>query len=111
MAALVAGKGLDATSTVFVLGALGGVRETVPFARTLMRAFGVVWGNVVLTLVAICVVALLAESGALVARLVPDATPSWYPSTVREVVYLGSAAWFTFVGLQNLWLLFHWPIS
>ena len=100
-AALLAGKGLDAVSTVVVLSVSDSVREAVPLSRALMAAFGPVGGMAVLTLVTLVAFGLLAETGVLVERLWPDETPAWYAPTLRTAVYLGPAIWFALVGLRN----------
>lgn len=101
-AALLAGKGLDAVSTVVVLSLSDSVHEAVPLSRALMAAFGPIGGMAVLTVVTMVVVGVLAESGVLVDRLVDGGTPDWYVPGLRATVYLGCAAWFALVGLWNL---------
>ncbi len=103
-AALLAGKGLDAASTVVVLRLVESARETVPLSRALMAEFGPVGGMAVLTVLTVVVVGLLAESGVVIARVADDA-PEWYVPTLRAAVYLGCAAWFGLVGVWNLTLL------
>lgn len=100
-AALLAGKGLDAVSTVVVLAASDSVREAVPLSRAMMAAFGPAGGMAVLTLLVLVAFGLLAETGAVVERLYPDQTPEWYAPTLRTCVYLGPATWFALVGVRN----------
>ncbi|ESP88141.1 hypothetical protein [Candidatus Halobonum tyrrellensis] len=100
-AALLAGKGFDAVSTVVVLSLSDSVREAVPLSRALMAAFGPVGGMVVLTVLTLVAFGLLAEAGVLVERRWPDETPDWYAPTLRAGVYLGPAVWFALVGVRN----------
>lgn len=100
--ALLAGKGLDAVSTVVVLSLSDSVREAVPLSRALMAAFGPVGGMTVLTLLTLVAVGLLAETGVLVERWWPEETPAWYATALRVGVYLGCATWFGLVGVHNL---------
>ncbi|WP_313692027.1 hypothetical protein [Halorarum halobium] len=101
-AALLAGKGLDAVSTVVVLALSDSVRESVPLSRALMAAFGPVGGMAILTVLTMVVVGLLAESGVVIDRMTEGGTPEWYVPGLRATVYLGCAGWFGLVGLWNL---------
>lgn len=103
---LLAGKAVDATSTVVVMRLEHSAREVVPLARWLMGVFGDVGGMVALTAVSVVAVALVAESGALIGRLLPEVTPDRYPRQVRTAVYLVTAVWFLLIGVHNFTLLF-----
>lgn len=103
---LLAGKAVDATSTVVVLRLEPSAREVVPLARWLMGIFGDVGGMVALTAVSVVAVALVAEAGTFIERLLPEVTPEEYPHHVRTGVSLVTATWFLLVGVHNVTLLF-----
>lgn len=102
---LLVGKGIDAVSTVFGLRHGPAVREMIPVSRSLVAQFGPVGGMVVLTLLTVAVVAVLAEFGVVVERLLPEVTPRWYAPAFRTAVYLLSACWFATLGVRNLLLV------
>ncbi|UPV99000.1 hypothetical protein M0R88_10725 [Halorussus gelatinilyticus] len=104
---LVVGKMLDAVSTVTVLSLRDDVYESMWLTRTLMDEFGMVEGVLVTVVLAVVGVALLAESGEVVARLVPDAwAPDGYPAAFRVVTYSSAAVWYGFLGVHNFMFLF-----
>lgn len=104
---LVVGKLLDAVSTVTVLSLRDDVYESMWLTRTLMGEFGMVEGVLVTVVLAVVGVALLAESGELVARLAPDAwAPDGYPAAFRVVTYSSAAVWYGFLGVHNFMFLF-----
>lgn len=106
VAALAAGKVLDATSTVVVLSLRSDVVESTPFVRHLFETFGLLAGSVISVVVAIVAIAVLAESGLLVARLVPEAwVPDWYPTAIRVGTYAVGTVWFALLGVHNFSLL------
>lgn len=104
---LFAGKALDAISTVTVLSLRDDVYESMWLTRTLMAELGMVTGVLITVILAVVGVALLAESGELVARVVPDAwAPDDYPDAFRVVTYCSAGAWYGFLGIHNFSLLF-----
>ena len=104
---LFAGKALDAVSTVTVLSLRDDVYESMWLTRTLMAELGMVSGVLVTVVIAVGGVALLAESGELVARVVPDAwAPDQYPEAFRVITYCSAGAWYGFLGVHNFSLLF-----
>lgn len=103
---LLLGKGLDAVSTVVVLNLSTEVEEVIPLSRMLMAEFGPAPGMVLLTLITLVIVALLAEFGLLVERLLPEVTPTWYADGIRTSIYLVTAFWFGAIGIHNFLLLF-----
>lgn len=104
---LVAGKLLDAVSTVTVLALRDDVYESMWVTRTLMERFGMVEGNLVTLVIAVVGVVLLAESGAVVSRLAPDGwAPDGYPAAFRVVTYCSAGMWYGFLGVHNFSLLF-----
>ncbi|WP_135851991.1 hypothetical protein [Halorussus salinus] len=104
---LVVGKLLDAVSTVTVLSLRDDVYESMWLTRTLMGEFGMVEGVLVTVVLAVVGVALLAESGEAVARLVPDSwAPDGYPAAFRVVTYSSAAVWYGFLGVHNFMFLF-----
>ena len=106
-ALLVAGKLLDAVSTVTVLSLRDDVYESMWLTRTLMGEFGMVEGVLVTVVLAVVGVALLAESGEAVARLAPDSwAPDAYPTAFRVVTYSSAAVWYGFLGVHNFIFLF-----
>jgi len=107
LALLVAGKALDAISTVTVLSLRDDVYESMYVTRTLMQELGMVPGVLVTVVIAVVGVALLAESAELVARVVPDAwAPDDYPAAFRIVTYASAGTWYGFLGVHNFMLLF-----
>ncbi|WP_458189186.1 hypothetical protein [Haladaptatus sp. NG-WS-4] len=103
---LVGGKTLDAVSTITVLHLRDDVFESVWLTRTLMQEFGMVAGSLITLVLAVVGVAILAESGLLVAHLVPDSwAPEGYPAAFRTTTYLAASAWYGFLGLHNFSLL------
>jgi hypothetical protein len=105
--ALLGGKTLDAVSTVTVLHLRDDVFESVWLTRTLMNEFGAVGGSLITLVIAVVGVALLAESGLLIKRLLPDDwTPDGYPAAFRTTTYLAAGAWYAFLGVHNFSLLF-----
>ena len=107
LAVLVVGKLLDAVSTVTVLSLRDDVYESMWLTRTLMGEFGMVEGVLVTVVLAVVGVALLAESGAVVARLVPDEwTPDRYPAVFRVVTYCAAGVWYGCLGVHNFSFLF-----
>jgi len=103
--ALFAGKALDATTTVVALSLSGHVYESQWLSRYLFSQFGLYRGTVVATVVAVCAVALVAESGVVLARVTPASwTPNWYPGFLRVTTYLVGAAWFSLVAVHNVLL-------
>ena len=106
LAVLVLGKALDAVSTVTVLSLRENVYETMWLTRTLMRQLGMVAGVLVTLVLAIVGVALLAESGEVVARFTPDNwTPDEYPAAFRVVTYCSAGVWYGLLGVHNFSLL------
>ena len=104
---LFAGKALDAISTVTVLSIRDNVYESMWLTRTLMAELGMITGVLVTVVLAVGGVALLAESGELVARVVPDAwAPDEYPDAFRVITYCSAGAWYGFLGVHNFSLLF-----
>ncbi|WP_458206627.1 hypothetical protein [Haladaptatus sp. NG-SE-30] len=104
---LIAGKTLDAVSTVTVLHLRDDVFESVWLTRTLMQEFGMVTGSLITLVFAVVGVAILAESGLLVTRLLPDSwAPDGYPAAFRTTTYLAAGAWYGFLGVHNFLLLF-----
>jgi hypothetical protein len=107
LAVLVVGKMLDAVSTVTVLSLRDDVYESMWLTRTLMGEFGMVAGVLVTVVLAVVGVALLAESGAVLARLVPDGwAPDEYPAAFRVVTYCSAGVWYGFLGVHNFAFLF-----
>ncbi|UPV72921.1 hypothetical protein M0R89_10210 [Halorussus limi] len=107
LAVLVVGKMLDAVSTVTVLSLREDVYESMWLTRTLMNELGMVEGVLVTVVLAVVGVALLAESGAVVARLVPDGwAPDEYPTAFRVVTYCSAGVWYGFLGVHNFSFLF-----
>lgn len=105
-AALAAGKTFDATSTIVVLTLRSDVVESTPFVRQLFEAFGLAVGSAISVVVAVVAIAVLAESGLLVARLLPaEWVPEWYPRAVRVGTYGVGVIWFTLLGVHNFSLL------
>ena len=106
VAALAAGKAFDATSTIVVLSLRSNVVESTPFVRRLFEVFGLAVGSALSVLVAIVAVAVLAESGVLIRRLLPTQwVPEWYPRMIRIGTYCLAAGWYTFLGVHNFSLL------
>lgn len=104
--ALAVGKTFDATSTIFVFSARTDVVESIGFTRFLFETFGLVLGSILSIAVAVCGLALLAESGALLRRLAPEEwVPRWYPRVIRVGAYVLGACFFTALGVHNLSLL------
>jgi len=104
--ALLAGKGLDALSTIVVLSLRDDVYEQQLVARRLIAEFGVVEGSLLVAVIAVVGVAVLAESGRLVAWLVPDPwVPNAYVAALRAATYGTAAAWYAFLGVHNFLLL------
>ncbi|SIQ89016.1 hypothetical protein SAMN05421858_0707 [Haladaptatus litoreus] len=107
LAALIAGKTLDAVSTVTVLHLRDDVFESVWLTRTLMETFGRVEGSLITLILAVVGVAILAESGLIIKRLLPDDwTPDGYPAAFRTTTYLAAGAWYGLLGVHNFLLLF-----
>jgi len=107
LAVLVAGKALDAVSTVTVLSLRDDVYESMYVTRTLMDELGMVPGVLVTVVIAVVGVALLAESAEVVARVVPDGwAPDDYPAAFRIVTYASAGTWYGFLGVHNFMLLF-----
>lgn len=105
-AMLIAGKGFDAVSTIVVLPLNPSFYETQWFTRQLMAEFGLVAGTAVSAIVAVAVVALLAESGVLVQKAMPDAwVPWWYAGAIRIGTYAFAGTWYALAGLRNLSLV------
>lgn len=105
--ALVGGKALDAVSTVTVLHLRDDVFESVWLTRTLMEEFGVVGGSLLTLVFAVVGVVILAESGLVIKRLLPDGwAPDGYPAAFRTTTYLAAGAWYAFLGVHNFSLLF-----
>jgi hypothetical protein len=106
-AVVLAGKILDAVSTVTVLSLRDDVYESMWLTRTLMAEFGMVAGVLITVLIAVAGVALLAESGEVVARLAPDGwAPDEYPTAFRVVTYCSAGVWYGFLGVHNFMFLF-----
>jgi hypothetical protein len=106
-AVLFVGKALDAVSTVTVLSLRDDVYESMWLTRTLMQELGMVTGALVTLVLAIVGVVALAESGEVVARLVPDDwAPDNYPAAFRVVTYCSAGVWYGFLGVHNFLLLF-----
>lgn len=104
---LFVGKALDAISTVTVLSLRENVYESMWLTRTLMQELGMVAGVLVTVVLAVVGVALLAESGEVVARIAPDGwAPDEYPTAFRVVTYSSAAVWYAFLGIHNFSLLF-----
>ncbi|WP_435152686.1 hypothetical protein [Haladaptatus sp. DFWS20] len=107
LAVLIAGKTLDAVSTVTVLHLRNDVFESVWLTRTLMESFGRVGGSLITLILAVVGVAILAESGLVIKRFLPDDwTPDGYPAAFRTTTYLAAGAWYGFLGVHNFLLLF-----
>jgi hypothetical protein len=107
LAVLVGGKTLDAVSTITVLHLRDDMFESVWLTRKLMQEFGMVGGSLVTLLFAVVGVAILAESGLLVERLLPESwVPKGYPAAFRTTTYLAAGAWYGFLGVHNFLLLF-----
>lgn len=105
-AVLFGGKALDAISTVTVLALRDDVYESMWLSRTLMQEFGMVTGILITVVLAVGGVMLLAESGELVARLVPDDwAPDDYPTAFRVVTYSSAGVWYGMLGVHNFSLL------
>lgn len=106
-ALVLAGKALDAVSTVTVLSLRDDVYESMWLTRTLMGEFGMIVGVLITVVIAVVGVALLAESGEVVARLAPDEwAPDDYPTAFRVVTYASAGVWYGFLGVHNFMLLF-----
>ncbi|WP_276300209.1 hypothetical protein [Halorussus lipolyticus] len=106
-AVALAGKALDAISTVTVLSLRDDVYESMWLTRTLMQELGMVTGVLVTVVLAVVGVALLAESGELVARLAPDEwAPDEYPTAFRVVTYSSAGVWYGALGVHNFMFLF-----
>jgi hypothetical protein len=104
---LFVGKALDAVSTVTVLSLREDVYESMWLTRTLMEQFGMVAGVLITVVLAVGGVMLLAESGELLARLVPDEwAPAGYPTAFRVVTCCSAGVWYGFLGVHNFSLLF-----
>ncbi|WP_134669394.1 hypothetical protein [Halorussus marinus] len=104
---LIAGKALDAVSTVTVLSLRDDVYESMYVTRTLMQELGMVPGVLVTVVIAVGGVALLAESAEVVARIVPEGwAPDDYPAAFRVVTYASAGVWYGFLGVHNFMLLF-----
>jgi hypothetical protein len=102
-----AGKALDAISTVTVLSLRDDVYESMWLTRTLMGEFEMVTGVFITVFLAVAGVALLAESGEVVARLAPDGwAPEEYPTAFRVVTYASAGVWYGFLGVHNFMFLF-----
>lgn len=107
LALLVAGKALDAVSTVTVLSLRDDVYESMYVTRTLMAELGMIPGVLVTVVIAVVGVVLLAESAEVVARIAPDAwAPDDYPAAFRVVTYCSAGTWYGFLGIHNFSLLF-----
>jgi hypothetical protein len=105
-AVLAAGKTFDATSTLVVLSLRSDVAESTPFVRHLFETFGLAVGSAISVVVAVVALAVLAESGLVVARVVRDAwVPEWYPTAIRVGTYAVGTVWFTLLGVHNFSLL------
>ncbi|WP_231184110.1 hypothetical protein [Haladaptatus sp. DYF46] len=106
LAVLVAGKLLDAVSTIAVLHLRSDVFESVWLTRTLMEQFGVVAGSLITLVFAVIGVVALAESGLVIERLLPESwAPDGYPAAFRTTTYLAAGAWYGFIGVHNLLFL------
>lgn len=106
-AVVFAGKALDAISTVTVLSLREDVYESMWLTRTLMQELGMITGVLVTVVLAVAGVALLAESGEVVARLAPDDwAPDEYPTAFRVITYSSAAVWYGFLGVHNFMFLF-----
>ena len=102
LAVLVAGKTLDAVSTVVVLNLRDDVYESVWLTRELMQALGRIPGSLVTLVMAVIGVAVLAESGLAIERTFPDGwTPEGYPTAFRTTTYLAASAWYAYLGVHN----------
>ena len=107
LALVLLGKSLDAVSTIAVLQLRDDVYEAMWLTRTLMDHLGLVTGVLVTIVVAVGGVAILAESGAVVARIVPDSwAPDAYPRAFRVVTYASAGVWYGYLGVHNFMLLF-----
>lgn len=107
LALVVVGKLLDVVSTVVVLSLRDDVYESMWVARTLMERFGMVTGSLVTGVIAVVGVVLLAESGEVVSRGVPDEwAPDGYPAAFRVITYCSAGVWYGFLGVHNFLLLF-----
>ncbi|WP_227774294.1 hypothetical protein [Haladaptatus pallidirubidus] len=107
LAVLIGGKTLDAVSTVTVLHLRDDVFESVWLTRTLMETFGRVEGSLITLVFAVIGVAILAESGLAIKRLLPDDwTPDGYPAAFRTTTYIAAGAWYGLLGVHNFLLLF-----
>jgi hypothetical protein len=103
---LVAGKMLDAASTITVLHVRDDVFESVWLTRTLMERFGTVEGSLITLVLAIIGVVALAESGLVIKRLLPESwAPDGYPAAFRTTTYLAAGAWYGFLGVHNFFFL------
>ena len=104
--ALIAGKGLDALSTIVVLPASPNFYESQWLAALFIDRLGLVVGMLASAALAVLLIALLAESGEAIARLAPeDWTPDWYPGAIRVGIYLVAATWYAIIGVGNFVLV------
>lgn len=102
LAVLIGGKTLDAVSTITVLHLRTDVFESVWLTRTLMDHFGTVAGSLLTLVFAVVGVVILAESGLVIERLLPDSwTPNGYPAAFRTTTYLAAGGWYAFLGVHN----------
>ncbi|WP_158057991.1 hypothetical protein [Halorussus halophilus] len=107
LAVVFLGKSLDAISTITVLQLRDDVYESMWLTRTLIEHIGLVTGVLVTVVIAVVGVAILAESGELVSRLVPDEwAPDAYPRAFRVVTYASAGVWYGYLGVHNFMLLF-----
>lgn len=106
LAVLVVGKTLDAVSTITVLHLREDVFESVWLTRTLMGHFGLVAGSLLTLVLAVVGVIILAESGLVIERVLPDSwAPPDYPTAFRTTTYLTAGAWYGFLGVHNFLFL------
>ncbi|WP_135830686.1 hypothetical protein [Halorussus halobius] len=104
---VLAGKLLDAVSTVTVLSLRDDVYESMWVTRSLMDHLGMVSGVLVTVVIAVVGVTVLAESGEALARIAPDAwAPAGYPAAFRVVTCCSAGMWYGVVGVHNFSLLF-----
>ena len=107
LALVLLGKSLDAVSTITVLQLRDDVYESMWVTRTLMEHLGLVTGVLVTVVLAVVGVAILAECGELLARLVPDSwAPDAYPRAFRVVTCASAGVWYGYLGVHNFMLLF-----
>lgn len=104
--ALAVGKTFDATSTLLVFSVRTDVIESTWFVRRLFQTFGLIVGSLLSIIIAVCVVALLAEGGTFVHKTFPSSwIPGWYPRTIRFGTYVVATSFFITLGVHNLSLL------